>query len=313
MNSPALSISSALASTVCYALAAICQERAAVATTSETPDEERALSVRRTFGVAGWWHGVALNCIGGALHVVALRFGSLTVVQLIGTLTLVLALPLRALINGERITSAERRGGALTASGLLALFLTTEPAATTEALTRPELRLVTGLCALSIGALIIAGPTRWAGAFRFAAASGIAFAGASILSQTLAVDLTDRKDLPGFYIVVGMLFTALLSIAGLLLIQAAYRSGLGVPLAVQTITNPTVAAAVGLLLLGEHFRGGLIGLVSALVAGGVVARGIILLSHPAGQASEPVPLRTADSHPADDPATHHMPLSSDQR
>ncbi|MFF8512832.1 hypothetical protein ACF064_32645 [Streptomyces sp. NPDC015492] len=276
MSDTLVSVTSAVASTLCYALAAISQEKAAARTLAA---EEYSGALTRAAGSGPLWRGVALNGLGGVLHVVALRFGSLTMVQLIGTLTLVLVLPLRVLLGGEAIRSAERRGAALTAIGLVGLFLTTEPAPVVETLTRPELRLVIGVCLFSIVALTLAAPSRKGGAFRYAAASGIAFAGASVLSQTLAVDLTDQQNLPVFYLVVSTVATALLSVAGLVLIQCAYRSGgLGVPLAVQTITNPTVAAAVGLLLLGEHFRGRLVGLLFALVAGAVVTRGILLLS-----------------------------------
>ncbi|OKJ49513.1 hypothetical protein AMK27_36220 [Streptomyces sp. CB02009] len=288
MSDTLVSVTSAVASTLCYALAAISQEKAAARTDAT---EEQLSALRRAVRAGSLWRGVALNSLGGVLHVVALRFGSLTMVQLIGTLTLVLVLPLRALLGGEAIRPAERRGAALTSIGLVGLFLTTEPAPVVETLTRPELRLVIGLCLFSIVALTLAAPSRKGGAFRYAAASGIAFAGASVLSQTLAVDLTDRQNLPGFYILVSIAATALLSVAGLVLIQAAYRSGgLGVPLAVQTITNPTVAAAVGLLLLGEHFRGRLLGLLCALVAGAVVTRGILLLSrHSESTAVAPSP------------------------
>jgi hypothetical protein len=59
-----------------------------------------------------WWLAVAATVAGAVLHVAALVLGPLSVVQLFGVLTLVLALPLGALISGRAVTGGQWRAAA---------------------------------------------------------------------------------------------------------------------------------------------------------------------------------------------------------
>ncbi|CAM5699485.1 hypothetical protein SVIOM74S_02860 [Streptomyces violarus] len=68
MSALALSVLLSLVSAFAYAGGAIVQERVAVS----SPDEQYA-PLRRP----GWWAAVALNGLGGLLHVVALAYGPL--------------------------------------------------------------------------------------------------------------------------------------------------------------------------------------------------------------------------------------------
>ena len=88
MSALALSVLLSLVSAVAYAGGAIVQERVAEA----TPDQSYA-PMRRP----AWWAAVGLNGLGGLLHVVALAFGPLSLVQPLGALTIVFALPMAAL------------------------------------------------------------------------------------------------------------------------------------------------------------------------------------------------------------------------
>jgi hypothetical protein len=54
--------------------------------------------------------------------------------------------------------------------------------------------------------------------------------------------------------VLTVLAVAGLTGAPLCLTRLSYRHGLAAPLAVSTVTNPVAAAAIGILLLGEHLR-----------------------------------------------------------
>ena len=70
--------------------------------------------------------------------------------------------------------------------------------------------------------------------------------------------------------------------------QTAYRSGLGAPLAVVTLTNPLAASVVGLTLLGERLHGGPAGMLPALAGALVAGRGVVALSRAAARgAGEP--------------------------
>ncbi|MGW5634728.1 DMT family transporter, partial [Streptomyces sp. NPDC003832] len=91
MSALALSVLLSLVSAVAYAGGAIVQEHVAVS----TPGKQYA-SLRRPT----WWAAVALNGLGGLLHVVALALGPLSLVQPLGALTIVFALPMAALFVG---------------------------------------------------------------------------------------------------------------------------------------------------------------------------------------------------------------------
>ncbi len=215
---------------------------------------------------------------GALLHVAALNYGPLTLVQPLGALTLVAAVPLGARAAGRRVGRTEWRGTVLTLLGLGALLLTTGGgSAPQDTLTLPE--------ALGVGAAtmaVVAGLSR-PGArpgLRHAAASGITSGVASALTQTLTVAVTDRSGGPLFnwrLLTVALLVSAF-AMGGLVLSQTAYRGGLGATLAVVTLANPVAAAAIGLALLGERLQGGPVSLILALFGTAAAGRGVILLS-----------------------------------
>src|SRR5689334_25444272 len=92
----------AVLSTIAYASAALYQRAAASA------EARFVRQVRRP----SWWCAVGLLAAGGSLHVAALRFGSLTVVQPLGALTLVFAVPLGARAERRVVTRTEGLGAA---------------------------------------------------------------------------------------------------------------------------------------------------------------------------------------------------------
>ncbi|MCX3058611.1 hypothetical protein OFY01_02250, partial [Streptomyces sp. GXMU-J5] len=119
MNAATLiAVALSLVSAVAYAAAAVAQERLA----ARTAGAEAGL--RRMVHAGAWWGSVLLNAGAALLHVAALRFGPLTLVQPLGALTLVAAVPLGARLAGRRVTSVEWRGTALTLLGLGALLVT---------------------------------------------------------------------------------------------------------------------------------------------------------------------------------------------
>ena len=65
--------------------------------------------------------------------------------------------------------------------------------------------------------------------------------------------------------ILAVLAVAGLNITAVWFTQQSYHHGLAAPLAVSTIANPVAAAAIGMLLLGEHLRGGAAGIALALV------------------------------------------------
>ncbi|GAA2131154.1 hypothetical protein [Streptomyces synnematoformans] len=107
MNGLATALVLAVASAAAYAGAAVLQEQVAGA------GRERGAGVWAALTRGSWWLSVALNAAGAALHVLALRYGPLTLIQPLGALTLVLALPLQATLRRRAgaAGSARRSGG----------------------------------------------------------------------------------------------------------------------------------------------------------------------------------------------------------
>ncbi|UXY31148.1 hypothetical protein [Streptomyces sp. HUAS TT20] len=271
-----------LVSAVAYAAAAVAQARLA----SRGPDA----GLLRLLGTGAWWSAVGLNAGAALLHVVALKYGPLTVVQPLGALTLVAAVPMGARAAGRKVSTAEWRGTALTLLGLAALLVTASGPAPDRVLSLPEAVAVAGTTAALIGAL------SWPGTrpgLRHATASGFASGVASALTQTVTVAATDRTGPAlGVEVVVVALFVAAFATGGLLLSQTAYRGGLGAPLAVVTLANPVAAAVIGLTLLGQGLRGGAAGALLALAGAVLASWGVVLLTR-----EPPAPDASDEEHP----------------
>ncbi|MFD5818148.1 hypothetical protein [Streptomyces sp. NPDC127038] len=283
MNPTLVAVGLSLFSAVAYASAAVAQERLAARSAGS--------GTLRLLARGAWWWSVTLNAAAALLHVAALRYGTLTLVQPLGALTLVAAVPLGARMAGRRVTVVEWRGTALTLIGLGALLVTASGAAPDEVLSLPQALAVAGTTAAVIGVLARGARP----GLRHATGSGFASGVASALTQTVTVAATDRSEpTPVAQIVVVSLLVAAFAAGGLLLSQTAYQGGLGAPLAVVTLANPLAAAVIGLTLLGERLQGGAPGLLLALVGAAVAAWGVVALSR---SAPEP-PAAPADARPA---------------
>lgn len=304
MSALALSVLLSLVSAVAYAGGAIVQEQVAVS----HPDEQYA-PLRRP----GWWAAVALNGLGGLLHVVALAYGPLSLVQPLGALTIVFALPMAALFVGRRAGATAWRGAIMATVGLAGL-LSLVGASDAQSLSTAQRVFAGVVTAAAVVALMIAGRAAHrhpvVRSVLLATASGIAFGMSSVFTKTVAVDWSGgvtAADLPSLA-AIGVLATA-----GLMLSQASYRgAGLAAPLATLTVVNPVVAAAVGITMFGETFRYGTTGTALALSCGVVAAGGLILLTteriqrgHAEPEPAAPVVLAGGDGFvpaPAEEPA-----------
>lgn len=127
MNATALAVALCLASAVAYAAAAVAQERLA--------RRAVARSAAALLGNGAWWWSAGLNAAAALLHAAALRYGPLTLVQPLGALTLVAAVPLGARGAGRRVAATEWRGTLATVAGLGLLLL---PAVRTRARRHPH-------------------------------------------------------------------------------------------------------------------------------------------------------------------------------
>lgn len=263
-----VAVALSVVSAVAYAAAAVAQERLAA--------RSSGIGLLRLLGTGAWWTSVGLNGGAAVLHVAALRYGPLTVVQPLGALTLVAAVPMGARLAGRRVGAAEWRGTALTLLGLAALLVTASGPAPHRVLSLTEALAVAGSTAALVG--VLARPGTRPG-LRHATASGVASGVASALTQTVTVAATDRTGpVLSLAVIVVALLVAGFATGGLLLSQTAYRDGLGAPLAVVTLANPVAAAVIGLALLGQGLRGGVGGVLLALAGAAVASWGVVVLT-----------------------------------
>ncbi|MEU5217076.1 DMT family transporter [Streptomyces sp. NPDC020807] len=259
----------ALVSAVAYAAAAIVQERVAA-----SADGPRYAPLRSPV----WWVSVLLNGLGATLHVAALAFGPLSLVQPLGALTIVFALPMAALFVGRRAGRRAWRGALMATVGLAGLLSLTSGADTGSLDDGERWMLAAGTAAV-VAVLFALAHLTGRTVLRsvvLAAAAGVAFGMASVFTKSVAEEWTARAPLAEW---TGLLVLSALAVTGLLLSQASYRgAGLAAPLATVTVVNPVVAAAVGLTLFDESFRYGAAGGVAALLCGAVAAAGLVQLT-----------------------------------
>ncbi|MET8975479.1 DMT family transporter [Streptomyces sp. NPDC004539] len=267
MNATLVAIVLSLFSAVAYASAAVAQERLA--------SRSSGAGLMRMLRRGAWWGSVLLNGGGALLHVVALNYGPLTVVQPLGALTLVAAVPLGARVAGRKVSRAEWRGTAYTLAGLAAILVVASGPAPETVLDGSQ---SVAVAAATIAVIAFLAKPGAKPGLRHASASGIASGVASALTQTVTVALTDTGSLPMYQVLGIALLVAAFATAGLLLSQTAYQGGLGAPLAMVTLANPVAAAAIGLTLLGERLQGGAAGILLALAGAGLAGYGVVLLS-----------------------------------
>ncbi|WP_369264388.1 DMT family transporter [Streptomyces sp. R35] len=270
MSALALSVLLSFVSAVAYAGGAIVQEQVALTSPGQT-----YAPLRRP----GWWAAVGLTGLGGSLHVVALAYGPLSLVQPLGALTIVFALPMAALFVGRKAGATAWRGAIMATVGLAGL-LSLVGASDAQSLSDAQRVALAVVAGGSVAALMVAGRAAHrhpaVRSVLLAVAAGIAFSMSSVFTKTVAVDWSQQVSLSDLS---SLAVIAVFATAGMLLSQASYRdAGLAAPLATLTVVNPVVAAAVGITMFGETFRYGSTGTVLALGCGVVAAGGLILLT-----------------------------------
>ncbi|MFI5891216.1 DMT family transporter [Actinoplanes sp. NPDC051513] len=265
MGSLAWAVALSILSAASYAGAAVAQER---------------LAEHRNRGVRRWAVALLLTGGGVGLHVLALNFGTVAVVQALGTLTLLFALPISALRYRVRISIPAWIDAALTVLGLSLIMSLSVESSAPALLTETSGRYVAFLTLAVVGVLTtvaaIAHSARWR-AVLLAAAAGVAFGIASVLSKALLASFTEHGAGSVSMFITGMV--VVLSTGGYLLGQLSYKgAGLATPLATVSVSNPLVAAVAGVVLFDESFRFGAAGQVVVALAAIVMTLGVIGLA-----------------------------------
>ncbi|ROP30490.1 DMT family transporter [Couchioplanes caeruleus] len=263
-----IAVALCLASALSYAAAAVLQERLA--------DRSTTVLLR----TSSWWVAIGLNGGGAALHVVALRYGPLSLVQPLGVITLVLAVALGAWTTRRAVTRSEWHGIGLTVAGLGGIMVLAGSAGDIGVLSGGQL---IGL--LLVAAALLTALGGWstvpgASGLWAAAAAGVAFGVSSALTQTVAVHISGQGigALRHPFVALAAIAIGVLAGVGLFFAQRSYRAGLAAPVAVVALANPVAAATIGLVLLGERIVGGTVGIAMAGLSAFAAVLGVALLS-----------------------------------
>lgn len=266
-----------LASAASYGIAAVLQHQA---TTREPP--ELSLRAGLLISLARrplWLFGNVLDGVGYLFQFLALRRGSLTLVEPLLVLSLVFALPVSVWLEHRRASSDDIRSTVVIAAGL-ALFLgVARPGVGHPYASNAAWALLTAVIAASCGVMVVG--ARGGGSRRkailLAAGSGTAFGYvAAVTART------------GHLLNHGVIHTlttwapyALLGggVAALLLTQSAFHAGaLRWSLPTLTVAQPLVAVAIGLGFFGEHINSGGLATVFEVLGLVLVTVGVFLLA-----------------------------------
>jgi drug/metabolite transporter (DMT)-like permease len=293
-------VAAAVTSAACFALAAALQQVEA----DHTPTSRRG-------GVSLLWHlchrprwvvGIAAMAAGAALHTLALSIGPLPLVQPIGVIGLLFALPLGARLHGRRMRVWDWWAAIAVVVGLTVfLRLARTPAHP------PHLSTVATLVLVAVTAASVAGCVLWARyrggpsrAVALAAGAGIAFGASSALVRAVGAHTVTRGA--AALLSWPTLALAVVAPVGFVLCQHAYRVGsLGAALSTMTVLDPLTAIAFAAALLGEGIHTGASGAASAAGAGALIIAGIVVLAGRTTRTPAPMPVRSAAPlrvHPA---------------
>jgi drug/metabolite transporter (DMT)-like permease len=266
-----------LASAASYGLAAVLQHRAAIT-------EPAGLSMRAGLLInlarrPRWLIGNALDGVGYLFQFLALRRGSLILVEPILILSLVFALPLSAWLDHQRVSVSGWVSTAAIVAGV-ALFLGVahpglgHPNASGEAWTLLTVAIV-AVCAAA--AMLARRASRSRAAVLLAVGSGTAFG--------YVAAVTERT---GHLLDAGVVHTlatwvpyALVAgaVVALLLTQSAFHAGaLRLSLPTLTVAQPLVAGAIGLGIFGEHIDSRGVAPVFEMLGLALVTFGVFVLA-----------------------------------
>jgi drug/metabolite transporter (DMT)-like permease len=275
MGALGLAVGLSMLSAASYAAAAVAQER---------------LAEHGQRGLTRWATALTLTAGGVILHVLALNFGTVAIVQALGTLTLLFALPISVLRYHVRIGAASWFDAALTVAGLALIMSLSVDSGRPALLSGPDGRY---LSLVTLVTVVVFGGWAWFSGARMravllAAAAGVAFGISSVLSKAVmaAITASGVSSISPFIVTMVVIF----SVVGYLLGQLSYKgAGLAAPLATVSVTNPVAASIAGVVVFDESFRFGDAGLVVVAVAAVVITWGVIGLSRRtvAGTGEEP--------------------------
>ncbi|OBI46320.1 DMT family transporter [Mycobacterium sp. E796] len=267
----------ALSSALCIAIGDVLQQRAAHCIEDRSIGNIALLATllrnRR------WWLGALLLVASIALQAAALGKGSVLLVQALLMLSLLFALPINARLWRRRVTVGEWIWGGLLTAAVVVVVVVGNPEAGRSRASLGTWVAVAVVLAPLLVACVVAGRI-WGGAVAaalFAFVSGSLWGVFGVLTKEVVARLGDGgwavARSPELYACV------LAAAGGMVWSQAAFRAGpLTASMPTLQMSQPVVAAVLGVVVLGETLSAGRAGIVALVVAGLVMTAAIFKLA-----------------------------------
>lgn len=251
----AVAVAFAFGGALCYAVAAVTQQRCAARLDSGTGFEAGLLL--RLARTRGWQFSMIAVIAGYGLHAAALALGNLVIVEPVIPVGLLMALLLGARTEGRRLSWSEWTAAVATVAGLAVFLVAAEPSGGSRTAPSATLGIAAGgaVLAATIGWVItrrVSAPHR---ALPLSVAGGIAAGVTDSLTKSVA-PLAGVQQIALF----GDVRLWLLALAGLLALtlqQNAYRAaGLAASLPAFVVLQPLTGSLLGMMIYHERVGGG---------------------------------------------------------
>ncbi|WP_104091441.1 DMT family transporter [Arthrobacter sp. GMC3] len=210
----------------------------------------------RLFGNPRWVFGLVLLGMGMALNVIALTLGTLTVIQPIGAIALVITTIVNSRDQGIRLNRATvvAISACVTGSALFVLLAVNVVRENTHVTVQEELTVVLLLAVVLgiFGGSLVLFKHRLK-AFFYILGAGVLFGFVAVLTRIISKQLFDPNGL----FLLNVQWYSIIAIAaagglGSWFVQSAYASGPpDLVIAGLTVIDPMVGIAIGIVILGE--------------------------------------------------------------
>jgi drug/metabolite transporter (DMT)-like permease len=243
----------------------------------------------RLLGDRRWWAGTLVATAGFGLQAAALGLGSVVLVQALLVTSLLFALLINAKVNHRRITRWQGIWAVLLAAAVAVVVTVGNPQAGTARGSLHDWAVVTAvlgpaLVLYLVGARIFSGAVR---ALLLGLMSGSLWGLFSVLTKGVVDQL--GHGIPALLRTPEVYVWSVLAIAATAWEQSAFRAGpLTASLPAVTVSEPIVAAVLGVTVLGETLNTNNAGRVALAVSAAVMAAATVALARSqAGAAPQP--------------------------
>lgn len=267
----------ALSSALCVASGDVLQQRAAhcIADRSVGPLELFVGLLRNR----RWWWGALLLVASIALQAAALGEGSVLMVQALLMSSVLFALPINARCSHRTVTGGEWVWAALLTAAVIVVVVVGKPEAGHAGASLRTWTVVAVVLGPLLVGCVVAGRI-WGGAAAaalFAFASGSLWGVFAVLAKEVVARLGDGAGAvartPELYACI------LVALGGVAWSQSAFRAGpLTASMPTLQMSQPVVAAVLGVVVLGETLNAGRAGMVALVAAALVMTAAIVKLA-----------------------------------